>query len=983
MTSRDQSLESTDAAHLESTGNAAPRALTSAAKPRPRAGRFTLLDQLGSGAMGVVHAAYDAVLDRRIAIKFIQPHRAMSAEDRERLLREARAMARVSHPNVVHVYDAGHQDGDMFVAMEFVEGRTLRKWLEDRRDPADWRATVAMFRGIAAGLAAAHAAGVVHRDFKPDNVLVDTAGTPKVADFGLADLLAPAELESSDELDRTAPVDLTRTGATVGTPAYMAPEQHRGELADATSDQFSFCVALWEALHGERPFRGINLASLSVAVVEGRRLPPKRDVPRRLQRIVDRGLAIDPAQRWPDMNALAHALAQVERGRNRWLFGGVVVLGAVGIAAAWLAPRESPCEGSGALMTASWNDERRAEIERALLATDLPYAADTWARTSAQLDAWAQQWIDARTEACEATAVRREQSETVMDLRIACLQRAERSFTAATRVLADADAKTVERADDVLQQLATIDACADVTALQNEETPPNADDQAAVEAARARLADATAERAAGRLDDAQSSMDAAWAEVEGVAYEAIRTELLLEAAALQSDRGEHLEAEASARHALQLAVRSGQRELARNAALFVMRVAAFDNVRPQDALGLADIAAGFSNDEPSHQADLAAALAAVHETAGDGERAVARYREAAELLEQAHGFQSLAAINQRLNLARVLTGAGRVREAEALHDAAIPLLERELGSTHPVTLDARMNRVNLWVQVGRNSEADAELRALLGLSRDPLVSSGIQSSLAVALQRQGKLRDAATIQREAIDAVEVALGPEHPRLAFLHGNLATMLMELRDHDQAIEEARTASRILGKALPPGHPDVIGMRNNYASVLHAVGRYEEALAEHRVCAREREAALGPDHPDTATSHYNIAVVSSALDRNAAAEAEARTALRSFRAAYGADHRMVFASQALLGQALLDQGHVPEAIEELEAALAGQERIGGTPRKIAQAAELLADALWANGDREAARTTARRALDQYTLAGEGSEDGRRQVEAWLASH
>jgi tetratricopeptide (TPR) repeat protein len=175
----------------------------------------------------------------------------------------------------------------------------------------------------------------------------------------------------------------------------------------------------------------------------------------------------------------------------------------------------------------------------------------------------------------------------------------------------------------------------------------------------------------------------------------------------------------------------------------------------------------------------------------------------------------------------------------------------------------------------------------------------------------------------------------------------------------------------------------MRNNYASVLHAVGRYEEALAEHRVCARERAAALGPDHPDTATSHYNIAVVSSALERSADAEAEARTALRSFRAAYGADHRMVFASQTLLGQSLLDQGHVPEAIEELEAALAGQERIGGTPRKIAQAAELLAEALWTKGDREAARTTARRALEQYTLAGEGSEDGRRQVEAWLASH
>src|SRR5687768_12178931 len=176
MTPSDESLESTHAAGLEATTDATPRALADDTKRRPRAGRFTLLDQLGSGAMGVVHAAYDAMLDRRIAIKFIQPHRAMSADDRERLLREARAMARLSHPNVVHVYDAGHQDGDMFVAMEFVEGRTLRQWLDERSEPENWRATVAMFRGIAAGLAAAHAANVVHRDFKPDNVLIDGAG---------------------------------------------------------------------------------------------------------------------------------------------------------------------------------------------------------------------------------------------------------------------------------------------------------------------------------------------------------------------------------------------------------------------------------------------------------------------------------------------------------------------------------------------------------------------------------------------------------------------------------------------------------------------------------------------------------------------------------------------------------------------------------------------------------------------------------------
>ncbi|HWB73881.1 MAG TPA: serine/threonine-protein kinase, partial [Nannocystaceae bacterium] len=208
--------ERTTSAHVR-------KELPSPAVPSVRVDRFTLLRRIGGGAMGVVWSAYDEVLDRRVAIKLMRPDRLISAADRERMLREARAMARLSHPDIVQVYDAGDDDGRVFVAMELVTGGSLRAWMTTQRE---WPAVVAMFRGIAAGLAAAHAAGVIHRDLKPENVMVDERGVPKVADFGLADLggqYDPTEGDTSLRSDTRSP-ELTATGATIGTPAYMSPE---------------------------------------------------------------------------------------------------------------------------------------------------------------------------------------------------------------------------------------------------------------------------------------------------------------------------------------------------------------------------------------------------------------------------------------------------------------------------------------------------------------------------------------------------------------------------------------------------------------------------------------------------------------------------------------------------------------------------------------------------------------------------------------
>ncbi|HET6149219.1 MAG TPA: bifunctional serine/threonine-protein kinase/formylglycine-generating enzyme family protein [Polyangia bacterium] len=318
-----------------------------------RIGRYLILERVGSGAMGVVYGAYDPELDRKVALKLLDGGGAsQEPAARARLLREAKAMARLAHPNVVVVHDVGVFEGRVFLAMEFLGGGTLKSWLGSR--PRTSREVTAVFAAAGRGLAAAHAAGLVHRDFKPENVLLDKEGRPRVVDFGLArdatakqtreDLgvssLLPAApaLELVPALPTTAsgettvsPLDtLTRSGVIMGTPAYMAPEQFLGEATNEQTDQFSFCVALYEALYGERPFTGGSLVRLLNNITEGRlRAPPEnRDVPAWIRRAVIRGLQADPAQRWPSMTPLIAALEDdpAARQRRRIVAGAAVVL---------------------------------------------------------------------------------------------------------------------------------------------------------------------------------------------------------------------------------------------------------------------------------------------------------------------------------------------------------------------------------------------------------------------------------------------------------------------------------------------------------------------------------------------------------------------------------------------------------------------------------------------------------------------------------
>ena len=276
--------------------------------------------------MGSVYEAYDAMLDRKVALKLVRADRRRTAgaiEPRDQLLREAQAMARLAHPHVVAVHEVGEIKDDLYVILELVDGTTLRDWLRQRR--RSWREIVDAFVQAGRGLAAAHEVGLVHRDFKPTNTLVRRDGRVLVTDFGVASL---SNGERDLGWETSAVSEITFVGRRVGTPAYMAPEQYAMDVVDARADQFSFCVALWEALYGERPFESRTpLQPTSQA-----------RIPRWLEVVLRRGLRTRPDERWRSMDELLDELTRdpARDRRRRLAVAGVSLAIATISIVAWL-----------------------------------------------------------------------------------------------------------------------------------------------------------------------------------------------------------------------------------------------------------------------------------------------------------------------------------------------------------------------------------------------------------------------------------------------------------------------------------------------------------------------------------------------------------------------------------------------------------------------------------------------------------------------
>ncbi|HZN91861.1 MAG TPA: serine/threonine-protein kinase, partial [Myxococcales bacterium] len=768
-------------------------------QPGDTLGRFVVLGKQGAGGMGVVYAAYDPELDRKVALKILRSdaERSLAAELRTRLLREAQAMARLSHPNVIPVYDVGTFGAQVFVAMEFVEGSTLTR--HQRALPQDrsrWRAVLALYLQAGRGLAAAHAAGLIHRDFKPDNALVSKDGQVRVVDFGLArpegasldalDAGAGALPQPSNRAGSGRPgfsgkaaldTPLTQEGMLIGTPAYMPPEQIHGRNVDARTDQFSFCVALWEALYGERPFRGSSAKELDEAIASGR-LPvpsPAAKVPSRFRKILSRGLSADPDKRYPSMEALLQDLqrdpAVVQR--RALAAAAALLVVSVSVGAGTFASRRARelCKGSEARLAGLWDSPRKAALKDAVLRTKLPFALQVWASTEPVVDAWAGRWVKLRTEVCEATRVRGDQSEQLLDLRIRCLDRRLDEVAAYLALLDAGDAKVIEQAVQAAQSFTDPRSCQLAQAMGMEQVPDSAESRASWVKARKALSEAKALGDAAQLGRALERASFAVDEARKGGHRPTLAEALVTKGDLEDRAGDAKAAIAALQEAATIAD-AAQQDLLRAQAMIGLSLAVFRAGRAEESVAwgqLANAALARAGGDDALQARLHHVLALALQALGRPDEAVTHFTRCVDLRQRAYGSDSFMVAASMQAFGSTLHEQGRLDLALQQLRKAAEMKRQALGASHPEVGQARRALgAALWAKGELQAALDEQRAAeeiLAHSGADVVVLAQLASEMARTLRALGKGGEALGQQRTALSRLEGAFGAEHPAVA--------------------------------------------------------------------------------------------------------------------------------------------------------------------------------------------------------------------------
>jgi tetratricopeptide (TPR) repeat protein/predicted Ser/Thr protein kinase len=969
-------------------------------------GRYVVLSRVGAGGMGVVYAAYDPELDRRVALKILMPRGGDRTAARARLLREAQALARLSHPNVVAVHDAGVDDERVFIAMEFVHGKTLRHWLKQspaRDDVLD------AFAQAARGLSAAHAAGLVHRDFKPDNVMLGDDGRIRVMDFGLASAASDdSAAKRGEDEDPRGPEErstsgdafamrLTRTGAAIGTPAYMAPEQFAGMVTDARTDQFSFCVALYEALYGQRPFAAKTLHALSVAVLSGQLQDPPSDarVPAHLARAVRTGLAREPRDRHPDLGPLLTALTHDPKQARSRIGRLVVAAGVVG-GAAFAVGRSQPtevvaaapiCADLDAAIQSTWNPQRATALVDHL-AAQVSYGASVGDRVVERLDTWRDAWVEMRTETCAATRLRGEQSESAMELRNTCLDARHQRLSAALEVLEAADAAVAREAMDVVDGLPSLDRCADLAALRAAVPPPeDADARAANDQAERELDRVEANMDAGKFDAALEHARAAQAAVDGHDIKAANARIRARMGDALERLGDHEKARTELNQAYLDALEVGDDATAARAAASLVLIVGDRLAKPEDGERWARQAIALSRRPPGYPATEARAQSGwglIHSSRGDGPKAIARQEAALAAHERAGAGERTAAAATLDNLGLAYGWAGRRDEADQAHRRALEIFEASLGPDHP---EVGYPLYNLALSRLMQGHADEALELI---DRGHAVWSkalGDEHELTIrALELQGMARAdlgdleaAEAAMSKARAALAKSLGEEHPSVASADGNLAIVYRRLGRLEDARAVQERGLAVQRKVLGPDHPVLAFSMDELATIVGLSGDRTAALATVSEAATLAEKALGPDHPDTRLIQVNRAnaLRKAGRLRAAAAEYDALMPAIAEEADPGDKYAVGLAGQGLTHLALGDQ---EAAIKALEAATAIAPN-DATALPLARARFGLARAIQA-ADPNRAKTLATQAEAAFaesptTLAHGDLTD----VRAWLA--
>jgi serine/threonine protein kinase/tetratricopeptide (TPR) repeat protein len=842
--------------------------------------------------MAIVYRAYDPELDRLLALKLIL-HRYDEAQASERLLREAQALAQLSHPNVVAVYDVGTFGSSVFMAMELVEGPTLRTWLRQKMRTTE--EIIDHFLAAGEGLSAAHRARIVHRDFKPGNVLLGSDGRIRVADFGLARSAVPAGTASANPTPRHArgaksplegegrpasiaasndatmpegtqrgdrtpdsarardaspsspsrrasrPEDqLTAAGAIMGTPEYMSPEQNRGASVDELSDQYSFCVSLFEAFFGRRPLDGEDASTAA------RQSSVRTGVPRRVRAVLTRGLSESREHRFPSMAVLLDELRGARHRRPFWPY--VVAVAAVVTATAVSyrsvqSRREMLCRGASDKIAGIWNPHRRSAIHQTFLASGLPYAEHAFASISAALDSYGRDWATEYTDACEATRLRGEQSEDMLDRRMACLEQRRMDLVAKVEVLAHADKAVLEKATQSVRSLLPVSECSDLLRLAARVMPPDETTRFEVANAWGELGRAKALYETGRYGEGEPLAHAVVQKAEALHYAPLEADAKVTLAQFFDAKGAYPDAEHVLRQALRAAQVGGVPEVSAGAWIELVRVVGVRLERHDDA----------------------------HEWARDAEAQLQALPGPSAML--GHLLSAESALLYR---------RGKFEQAAKSGERAREILERTLGAEAPAVADVLKN-------IG-NAEADL-----------------------------GHYEKARLDYERARSIWETALGPSHPAVAAAWNNLGNLLLERGSYDSALGHYRQALEIWDASLGSDHPNVAIARTNIGEALRALGDREGAAASFRAALSIRIRALGAEHPLSASNLANLGSV--ALDAGDFVDAEQwfGQALDHWQQRLGPRDLHIATGLNGLGEALIGQKNFAPAIAVYERALA----------------------------------------------------------------
>lgn len=940
-------------------------------------GRYIILELRGEGGMGVVYAAYDPKLDRRVALKLL--HGAPGADGGARLVREAQLLAKVSHPNVVAVHDCGTFGDLVFVEMEFVDGVTLNEWCKGR----SWREVLLAYLDAGRALEAVHKVGVVHRDFKPSNVIVDHEGRVRVLDFGIARVVEDDEALLAEgvpppptldpETEATSPMEAipravrssrlsldiakTQRGTATGTPPYMPPEQWKGQVLDARADQYAFAASLFRSFYGVLPFGEPTHATMETAKTRGPapEQPARSEVPGYVHRALQRALAYEASERFASMGEL---LAELEtdpaakwRRRAVMALAVVALVTAVVLAYRWEAGREARvCAVTQDRMAGVWDDAKRARVHDAIVKGGRPSAQDTWEKTKRLLDAYADGWLRMRTDACiesqRAPAAARDEA---FGARLMCLEWRLQDLKSLTDVLAT-DSDLVLEAVKAVLGLDPVEDCAKPKLQAALRPPLDAEQRAQFERVRAAIADAKSQTLAGKYKAAIPRAKEAVDDARKHKLRLAEGRALLALGEAQSGAGEYKIESKTLEEALWAAE------------------AAQDDTTVFWALQMLITNVGVSLSDRTMADHWERLASAVLERLGTPDEPASALERARSSLARARAdFPGALACSER---------------ALALSQRA-PKPHTDLAWSEISVASSHLALGHFDEAIAHDERARSLLETLLGPSHPDLTTP--MNTMAIAKHRKGDAKGALAVYERSAAIIAEALGPDHPKMAVAHNNIAVTLSDLgRPSEQAAHYEKSLA-IKMRVYGPDSDDVAVTLSNLGWVEtdatphgpypHARERFMRAIAIREKLWGKEDRSLA--HPLTGLAELSLR--EKKLDE---AMAAVTRAIDIYTKKQGAEHHDLASPRVVRARIYLASNKPNDAVVEAEHALALHQRAKSEGVGAANAKFVLARALRdANGDRARARQLATEVAAHWAKL--GNDPKRKDVEDWLATH